>query len=86
VATGGAPHVLSERKQLGVLACSVTLHRLNSRSAATRRSRPVMYSITRRIHWVHHVGCGVPLATCVQCGLTGAVEVTEAIRRITLSR
>jgi len=42
VATGGAPQVLSKRKQLGVLASSVTLHRLNSRYAATRRSRPVM--------------------------------------------
>jgi len=42
VATGGAPQVLSKRKQLGVLACSVTLHRFDSRYAATRRSRPVM--------------------------------------------
>ena len=30
VATGGAPQVLSERKQLGMLAFSVTVHWLNS--------------------------------------------------------
>ena len=42
VATGGTPQVLSKRKQLGVLAFSVTVHRLNSRYAATRPSRPVM--------------------------------------------
>jgi hypothetical protein len=42
VATGGAPQVLSKRKRLSVLAFSVTLHRLNSRYAATRPSRPVM--------------------------------------------
>jgi hypothetical protein len=29
--------------------------------------------------------CGVPSATCIRCGPTGAVEVTEAIRRTTLS-
>src|SRR6516165_11770438 len=30
--------------------------------------------ITRRIHWVRRMGCGVPLATCIRCGPTGAVE------------
>jgi len=39
-----------------------------------------------RSNWVHRMGCGVPLGTCIRCGPTGAVEVTEAIRRITLSR
>jgi hypothetical protein len=38
VATCGAPQVLSKRKQLSVLAFGVTLHRLNSRYAATRPS------------------------------------------------
>src|SRR5215469_16471333 len=55
VTTGGATQVLSKRKQLGVLAFSVTLHRFNSRYAATRRSRPVMESITRPIQWVRRM-------------------------------
>jgi hypothetical protein len=45
VASGSAAQVRSKRKQLGVLACSVTLHKLNSRYAATR-SKPTGHVVS----------------------------------------